>query len=349
MKLAALASIAAAACSAPAVQSDLATAEAEQRAGHDQAALTAYATAQTTCQKIRDRRLRRDTCADAHIRRAELLEDLDRKAEAADAYEATPKALAAIDGDEVPAAKATYRAGRLRLALGDEVRGYDLLWKTITEYPDVAYANDALRTLLADGRKRNPRQLYDVLLGLLESVDDAEIADAMLYAMADLAEHELASPAVAVQHLDRIAKDYPDGGLRDEAWWHGARMARALGDARGAVGRLRKLVATREVAFGIGSYFSVWLDDGQLELGRILRDDLKDLPAAIAAFEQLPRDYPASILRDDALYELAVTQEQAGRRERACATLGKLKKDWPESKWELELAPAARTRLECGS
>ena len=31
-----------------------------------------------------------------------------------------------------------------------------------------------------------------------------------------------------------------------------------------------------------------------------------------AAFRKLPADYPASILRDDALYELAVTLQQAG-------------------------------------
>ncbi|HTM21473.1 MAG TPA: tetratricopeptide repeat protein [Kofleriaceae bacterium] len=345
MKL--IAALCLAACSAPAVQSDLATAEAEQRAGHDDAALSAYVTAQTTCKKMRDQRLRRDTCAQAHIGRAELLEDLDRRAEAAAAYEAVPRALTGVPGDDVAEAKATYRAGRLRLALGEEERGYDLLWRTITEYPDVAYANDALRTLLADGRARNPRQLYDVLAGLVESLADNEIADALLYAMADLAEHELGSPAVALQHLDRIAKDYPEGGLRDEAWWHGARIARALGDPRGAAARLRQLEATREVAFGIGSYFSIWLDDGQLELGRILRDDLHDLPDAAAAFAALPRLYPASILRDDALWELAVTQDQAGRRDRACAALTRLKKDWPESKFELEQAPALRTRLEC--
>ena len=33
-------------------------------------------------------------------------------------------------------------------------------------------------------------------------------------------------------------------------------------------------MATREVSLMVGSYFSVWLDDAQLLLGRILRDDL---------------------------------------------------------------------------
>ncbi len=336
--------VALAACSAPALPADLAAAEGHHKAGRVDAAERSYLAAQSSCKKIRDRRLRREHCADAHIRRAELLEDQDRLADAAAAYEATP---AALEGDEVPSAKALYRAGRLRLRLGEEARGYDLLWKTITDYPDVAYANDALRVLLADGRGRNPKQLYGVLAGLVESLEGAEIGDALLYAMADLAERELATPAVALQHYDRITVDFPQGGLRDEAWWHGARIARALGDPRGAAARLRKLLATREVAFGVGSYFSIWLDDAQLELGRVLRDDLADVDGARAAFERLPRDYPASILRDDALWELAVTQQKAGRRDQACATLARLRRDWPESRWELEQAPALRSTLSC--
>ncbi|MBA3820124.1 MAG: tetratricopeptide repeat protein, partial [Deltaproteobacteria bacterium] len=89
----------------------------------------------------------------------------------------------------------------------------------------------------------------------------------------------------------------------------------------------------REVAFGAGSYFSIWLDDAQLELGRVLRDDLADLPAAIAAFRRLPKDYPASILIDDATYELAITQERAGDHAGACASLARLAKRAPQSKY----------------
>ncbi|HLL25786.1 MAG TPA: tetratricopeptide repeat protein, partial [Kofleriaceae bacterium] len=145
--------------------------------------------------------------------------------------------------------------------------------------------------------------------------------------------HELANAEGARSLYDRIPLDYPRSGLRDDARWHAARISRAIGDAQGAVARLRALVSTREVAFGAGSYFSVWLDDAQLELGRVLRDDARDLPAAVRAFEQLPRDYPASILKDDALYELAITHERAGDHARACSTLAQLATQAPESKY----------------
>jgi hypothetical protein len=124
-------------------------------------------------------------------------------------------------------------------------------------------------------------------------------------------------------------------------------LSRALGDPRGAVVRLQKLLATREVALGPGSYFSVWLDDAQLELGKVLRDGVRDYPAAVRAFQTVPEHYPASILRDDALWELAVTWHAARDRARACATLAALQRDWPDSRYELEQAPALRRELAC--
>jgi hypothetical protein len=121
--------------------------------------------------------------------------------------------------------------------------------------------------------------------------------------------------------------------MRDDARWHAARISRLVGDPAGAAVRLRGLLATREVALGAGSYFSIWLDDAQLELGKLLRDDLHDLPGAAAAFRRLPDDYPASILRDDALYELAITLERMRDHPAACATLAQLAARFAESKY----------------
>jgi tetratricopeptide (TPR) repeat protein len=135
--------------------------------------------------------------------------------------------------------------------------------------------------------------------------------------------------------------------MRDDSLWHGARLARALGDPAGAAERLERLLATREVAWGAGSYFSIWLDDAQLELGRVLRDDLHRPADALAAFERLPRDYPASVLIDDALWERAVTLEETGQRGAACDLLDQLKRQHPDSRWELSRAPERRQSLGC--
>jgi tetratricopeptide (TPR) repeat protein len=167
----------------------------------------------------------------------------------------------------------------------------------------------------------------------LTPLAETQVADNLLWALADLAEHELGNAEAARAYYDRIPADTPTSGMRDDARWHAARISRALHDPEGAMARLRALLATREVAMLAGSYFSIWLDDAQLELGKILRDDLGDPAAAAAAFRRLPDDYPASILRDDALYELAVTLEQMHDHAAACAALARLARQFADSKY----------------
>jgi tetratricopeptide (TPR) repeat protein len=333
------------ACSGPARQSDLRAAEEAEHQRDYEAALAAYEQAQTVCTKTAPRsRRRRDACADAHLQRAELLEHMGRIEDAAAAYEQAAEVLA---GDLESAATATYRAGRLRLELGQDEAAYTLLWRTVTAFPDQAHASDALRLVVGDGRRRNPAQLYEELAKLVTPLAHTGVADNLLRAMADVAENDLDQPRVALSMLDKIIKDYPGSGLRDDAWWHGARLARSLGDPAGAAARLRALLDTRQVAFMVGSYFSVWLDDAQLALGRILRDDLGDVSGAVAAFARLPRDYPASVLIDDARWEIARTWAAAGDAARTCAALDRLGRAHPDSRYEITDAPALRRAHGC--
>lgn len=333
------------ACSAPAVMSELDRAESLEKRGDNRAALAAYGEAIDRCRREPPRHLRRSDCVDAYLHRAELLVTMQRRREAADAYQAIP---AALPGQRTAAAEALYRAGKLRLELGQDRAAYTLLWKVVTDFPDQDFAGDALGDVVSDGRRRNPTQLAAVLSRLATALARTEVGDNVLYFLGDLSERELERPRQALAFYDKLFRDYPKSGLFDEALWRGARLARRLGDPRGAVRRLRQLLATREVSLGGGSYFSVWLDNAQLELGVVLRDDLGDLDAAAAAFEKLPEDYPASILRDDALFELAVTRARGGERGAACRALAALARDWPDSKYQLEKAPALAKKLGCG-
>ena len=334
---------AAVACSGAPKLEELDRAERRERAGDDQAALRAYLEAQTTCLRIDDPVRRRTSCADAHLGRAELLVDLGRRREAVVAFE---RAAAVLDSASA-VARARLRAGQLQLDLGDDREAYRLLWLVVTDAPEQAFAADALKILLRDGRRRDAGQLYRVLVQLYERLSSTELGDNLLFAMAELAEEERGDPRLALSFLDTLAARHRKSGLRDEALWHGARLARQIGNPEGAARRLRALLATREVAWGAGSYFSVWLDDAQLELGRVLRDDMGQRQAALDAFARLPRDYPASILRDDALWESARTFEQMGDSRRACGALGQLGRSHPDSRWELSEAPDRRRALAC--
>lgn len=334
----------AAACAPPALLPDLKVAEEHLHAGEYEEALTAYDRALVSCAAIKDEGARRTTCGEAHLGRAELLDRMGRREDAAAAYEAIP---AAVDGDPVPSATAVYRAGKIHLELGAAVEGYELLWRTITDYPDEAAADYALRQVVIDGRRRDVVQLYQVLGQLAARLGETEVGDNLLYWMAELARDDFDDDATALQLLDRLADAYPKGALFDDALWHGAAISRAEGDPGGAVKRYRRLLKTREVAWINGSYNSEWFDDSWLQMGITLRDDLEDYGAALKAFRMIPEDYPASILRDDAMWERAVTYERMGRDKRACKALQTLLAKWPDSKYELERAPKLRQRLSC--
>ena len=327
-----------AACSAPAVPADLARAEAHEHAGEDALALQAYEAAVHSCKTP-------VACGRAHHGRAELLDRMGRREEAVRAYEAFAERVPEAPVED--RAKAMYRAGTIRLELGDDEGGYRLLWRTITAFPDAGVTDHAAKLIVLDGRRRAPRQLFEELGKLANRIPETEIADNLWYAMAELAADELEDPATAIGLYDHVIETYPDGPLLDDALWHGARLARASGDPKGAVRRYRALLARREIAWINGSYLSEWMDDSQLALGTVLRDDLGDFRAALQAFVELPELYPDSILHDDAMYERAVTHARIGDRDSACRALATLASRWPESKYLLERGPALRDELEC--
>jgi TolA-binding protein len=331
------------ACSAPATLPELVQAERAADRGDVDGALRAYREAQIGCKDLRPERRARQACSEALLGEAQVLEHAGRKQEAIKTYLAIP---AKAGDDDMTAATATYRAGGLLLDDKQDVAAWTALWKVVTDYPDEALAGDALEKLVDDGRRRDARALADQLGKLLSALAETQVGDNLVWALADLNEKDLNNKQAARALYDRIPADYPKSGLRDDARWHSARLSRELGDAKGAAERLRALLATREVAIGAGSYFSIWLDDAQLELGKILRDDLQDPPGAIAAFRKLPKDYPASILKDDALYELATTLAKAGNGKDACRAIADLRKQSPDSKY-VEQMSALGAELKC--
>jgi tetratricopeptide (TPR) repeat protein len=318
------------ACSAPALPAELGLAYEREAAGDHDGAIAAFRSAQKSCSDPSASRLEREDCARALIGEAEVLERTGRTDEAIAAYAAIPDRTG---GSPPPSSQGLWRAGRLAYDADrvPEAAGY--LWRLVTEYPDEAFAADAVAFVVMRTRSVDTRTLWGRLSELYPRLDHTAVADNLLWALADLAEHELADPTAARELYDRIPRDHPASGLRDDARWHAARISREQNDPAGAAERLRALLATREVALGTGSYFSVWLDDAQLELGRVLRDDLGDLAGASSAFAELPEDYPRSILVDDALDELATTELARGNAAGACRAAKRLLKHDPESRF----------------
>jgi tetratricopeptide (TPR) repeat protein len=331
-----LAALALAACSGPAPPPPaLANAERLEHDGQHDQALAAYATAAEACEARRHR-----YCADAWLGHAAALDRQGRPADAALAYEA---AVVRLADQPARAAAALESAARVRLALGEDEVAYRHFWRALTDFPETAAADQALRHLADDGRRRAPRQLYDTLLALYVRLSATPIGDNLLFTAAGLAREPLGDDAAALALYDRLLTAHPQSALWDDACFTAAGLARGLGDGKGALRRYRALAARREVAVMAGSYFSPYGPRTQLEIGRVLRDDLGDRAAAAKELGRLGSLYPDSTLRDDALWEKANSEEAAA----ACATLSTLRADFPESRWELTLAPALRARLGC--
>jgi tetratricopeptide (TPR) repeat protein len=330
-------------CGAPATLPELAAADTHADRGETDAAIASYRAAQQKCGSLKPERRAKQACSEALLGEAQTLERAGRTDDAITTYLAIP---ARVPDDELTASTATYRAGQLLLDAKRTVEAWTALWRVVTDWPDEPLAADALKTLVDDGRQRDPRALADQIGKILGPLAETQIADNLVWSLAELDEKELANIEAARALYDRIPADYPKSGLRDDARWHAARLSRVLKDFKGAADRLRGLLATREVAIGPGSYFSVWLDDAQLELGRVLRDDLGDLRGAAAAFRKLPKDYPASILKDDALYELAETLGKLGDKPGTCRAIAELRKQSPDSKY-IDDTSALAAELRC--
>ncbi len=295
------------------------------------------------CHGPRPDRRARAACGRALLASGEVLEDqgdvdlaIARYVTIADAAAGDASLLPAVDRraltDDV-AAEARFRAGRLAFAAGQLERAGRELWRLVIEQPDEPRAADAVEFLVARVRRDQPEALWQRLSALATALPATAVTDNLLWWLADLAEHELHDPAAALVLYDRLPVDHPRSGLRDDARWRGALLARARGDSGGAVARLRGLLATREVALGTGSYFSVWLDDAQLLLAIVLRDDLGDHRAAAAAFARLPMDYPRSILIDDALAGRAELALVDGDVATACRVAARLLAHDPASRF----------------
>src|SRR5207248_4427551 len=126
------------------------------------------------------------------------------------------------------------------------------------------------------------------------------------------------------------ADSYPHSGLRDDGLWRAAELLRGSGDFDGALRRLRRILASRKDALITGSYNYLQLDDAQLLTGRIYLDDLHDPARAAEAFQLLADDYPESVLRDDALYDLARAKREQHDVPAACRALARLIKQFPD-------------------
>ncbi len=338
LQLAITAALLTAGCSGAPLPSDLKTAQAREAARDDAGALAAYRAIRSDCEKT-GRRRPHDDCALAAEREAEMSERLEQWQDAYRVWLAVPHLSATSSGTsgvELSArrvARALVRAAELaHERLSDNAAAARLAWQVVDEYPDEVPADDALKLAITLWRlgRNNLAALQQKLMALWERDRKLDLGDNLLFACA-----ELSDPPRALELYDQLAQLYPRSGLRDDSLWRAAELLRKQGDPRGAIARLQKILDTHKDALITGSYNSLVLDDAQLLVGRIWLDDLHRPAEAADAFQNLEDDFKDSILRDDALYQLArarlAQHEPPTEKDKseACASLARLYREYP--------------------
>jgi tetratricopeptide (TPR) repeat protein len=324
------------ACSGAPLPSDLDRAQKLERSGDGALALEAYRAVREDCERS-GRRRPHDDCALAAFREAQLEEHAEAWPRAYEAY----RRVAPLSSDPRKSARAQVRAAEIAHEhLADDQAAAELAWATVERFPDEVPADDSLKLAVQIDRARDPAQVARRLEGLAERFRGLDIGDNLIFARAELEESTLGDPVGAVAIYDRLVERYPRSGLKDDALYRSANILRKAGDAKGALKHLQQIVDSRRDALITGSYNSLYLDDAELLYGQICLDDLHD-PARAADVFQTLADFPDSVLRDDALFELSRAEVAREDVKAACRALAKLLRRFPNG----NRVRAARQRL----
>lgn len=290
-----------------------------------------------------------------------------RYAEAAEGYGRAARA-AKLPRDAV---FARYESALARVRAGDAEAGARELRAIAEARPPNAYSGQASMRLAvmtrAADEERGLRELEAVALRFPgEGVARAAILDVLR------AEDDAHGPASTLAHLERLgaqAKDtalgetiayerakrlstlgrnveardafhdvarrwpYPFGAFFDDALFHASEEEEKLGKPADAVATLEELLSHRETSDVIGSYQRPRYAPALLRIADLYEKKLGDRKKAREALHRLYAEFTTSTLRDDALWREAALLRQDGDASGACDRLGRLVKDFPDSRF----------------
>ena len=285
-----------------------------------------------------DRRVDRD---EADYRRARTLRRLSRDDEAI----ALLDAIAARRPISRRTVRARFDAALMRLDRGESGAAHASLEWIVREHPEQGPAGRALRILL---EARTEAEQLAFVRELYEAVGQTDLGDDLLTREAELlTEADDLDGAVAA--LERICSEhpYPHGQRWDDSLWRLADIAQGRGQHEAAIAYLRRMIEPHTQTVSPGSQTLVLFPRAGLRIARIYRDELDSPDEAETAFRAMVSEFPTSLLRDDALYELGAMWLDRGQPDRGCPVLREVL-DGFEVGHARRLA-AARVAADCGS
>jgi tetratricopeptide (TPR) repeat protein len=272
---------------------------------------------------------------EARYRAAVSFQRAGKTAQAARLYEQ----LANLEQNE-RAARAAFDRARLEIAHGDEDQGYLLLRRALEQHPDSGLAPGALRSYLRwVSRRGGPTAELEAIGPLVSRLGRTELGEYLHYDQAEALERAGRTRS-ARDHYLYVADHYPypQGALWDDALWHASLAEEKLGRYHAAVAHLERMLAEREPPSPPGSYNRPRYDESRFRIAVLYRDRLNDPSAAARNFWLVFTDHPKSLLRDDALWQVALLSRRLGDHAATCDALETLVDELPDSRF----APCAR-------
>lgn len=204
----------------------------------------------------------------------------------------------------------------------------------MARFAEYIWAERAMEEVRDHLRARGEFKALDAeLAALYPKVKTTALADNLLFERALLAERDLKDDAEALKRLMAVYDHDPEGPLADDAIWERARIFTRQQDWPRAITALSRLARDRETSWFIGTYDSEYADEARLELGRIYADRLRRYPDAIKQLEAFIKEFPDSLLRDDAAWEIVRVRGLMGERKAYDEALRAFAEAYPESRY----------------
>jgi tetratricopeptide (TPR) repeat protein len=265
----------------------------------------------------------------------------------------------AIAGDAASEhqAEAAFRLADLRIESGDADRGWQDMEQIPRRFPTHGVAHAAVRKLVQHADEQGLRAGLDEVRALERDLGSTELVQLVTYLDATHIE-ALGDDRAAREAYGRIVDrwPYPFGSFFDDALWRASLIDEKFGLYRSAIDDLERMLRERETTSIVGSYERAKFVPAMLRVGELYRDRLHDRARAREAFHRLYADFVHSTLRDRALWLEAALWREDGDATTACARLGTLVSQFPDSRYVpcaveqcpgLSRPPASAAPKEC--
>lgn len=226
-------------------------------------------------------------------------------------------------------ARAMYHIIRMEPSQDERVKSCRAL---ILRYPEHVPAEHCLHDLrrywVAQG---SPVEFIKELKGLGPSVQGSELYDYTLFLSARAQDEDVHDEQAALKGYEALYAHDSQGPLADDALWERAQIYKRQGKWQEALEVMSRLVKDVETSWFVGTYESEFADDARYQMGLIHKEQLKDYDQAIDQFDAFMDEFPTSLLRDDAAWQIVECQQLKGSPD-LNALLVEFIKDYPESR-----------------